>query len=185
MFRKRLTDKKIKEIHDAAIKASHSDEVWEILSPLIKAQCSNDIAADALIDIIHNGHLTIEQSMDLLSDIYEAHKDNDDVIILVGSAMEAGRDLDYLNDEPPEHPLFSEIIKRLSEMTMTTKDKEALIVEALSCTARLMGRQYDDLALKDTPKIRIFSPDLCGASGLKDRAKIEERRFNLLRNPIE
>lgn len=161
MFSKKLTDKKIKEIHDAAIATSDSDEAWKILNPLIKAQDSNDVAVDALIDVIHNGHLTIEQSLELLSEIYDAHKDNDDVVILMGSVMEAGRDLDYLNDAPPNHPIFAKIIKRLSEMAMVTKDKEkeALIVEGLSCTARLMGRQYDSLAQKSYARLVELLPD--------------------------
>jgi tetratricopeptide (TPR) repeat protein len=160
MFGQKLTDKKIKKIHDAASNASNSDEAWEILNPLIKAQASNDIAADTLIDIISNGHLTIEQSLDLFSDIYEAHKDNDDIVIQIGNAMEAGRDLDYLNDPPPEHPVFEKIVTRLSEMAKTTndQDKEALIVEGLSSTARLMSRQYDDIAEKSYTRLVELLP---------------------------
>ena len=161
MFGRKLTDKKIKAIHDEAIEASESDEAWTILAPLIKAQASNDVAADAVIDVIRNGHLSIEQSLDLLSEIYEAHKDSDDIAILIGGAMEAGRDLDYLNDPPPEHPLFPEIIKRLSDMAEATEDneKEALIIEGLSCTARLMGRQYDSLAQKSYERLVELLPD--------------------------
>jgi hypothetical protein len=48
MFRKNLTNKKIKEIHDDAVEASDSDEAWKILSPLVKAQASNEVAKDAL-----------------------------------------------------------------------------------------------------------------------------------------
>jgi tetratricopeptide (TPR) repeat protein len=161
MFTKKLTDKKIKKIHDAAIQASDSDEAWKVLTPLITAQVSNDVVAGALIDVVRNGNLTIEQSLDILSKIYEAHEDNDDVVILVGNAMEAGRDLDYLNDPPPEHPLFAKMIKRLSEMALATNDrkKEALIVEGLSCTARLMSRQYDDVAEKNYARLVELLPD--------------------------
>ena len=70
MFRKKLTDKKIKAVHDKAIDAPDSDKALEILSPLIEAQASNDLAADALIDIVKRGTLTIEQSLDVLYDIY-------------------------------------------------------------------------------------------------------------------
>jgi len=158
---KRLTDKKIKEIHDAAIEAADSDEAWKKLDPLIKAQASNDVAADALIDVIRNGHLTIEKSLDLLSDIFEAHKDNDDVVILIGGVMEASRDLDYLNDPPPEHPLFAQIIKRLYDMALAINDtrKEELIVEALSSTARLMARQYDEIAEKSYARLVELLPN--------------------------
>lgn len=160
MFGQKLSDKKIKKIHDAAIAANDCDEAWKILSPLTKAQTSNDVAADALIDIIRSGHLTIEQSLDLLSEIFEAHEDDDDVVILMGGAMEAGRDLDYLNDPPPEHPLFEQVINRLSEIALATNDrkKEALIVEGLSCTARLMARQYDEVAEKSYTRLVELLP---------------------------
>ncbi len=161
MLRRKLTDKKIKQIHDEAVDASNSDESWKALAPLVKAQRSNEVAADALIDIVRKGHLTIEQSLEILDQIFDAHNDNDDIIILLGGAMEAGRDLDYLNDPPPYHPIFEKIIKRLSEMSLTISDKkkEALIVEALSCTARLMGRQYDDLAKKSYARLVELLPD--------------------------
>ena len=42
-----------------------------------------------------------------------------------------------------------------------------------------------DNILKDTPETRVFSPDLCRAAGLEDRARIEERRFKLLMNSVE
>jgi len=161
MFSRKLKDKKIKEIHDAAIEASDSDEAWKILKPIVDAQASNEVAADALIDLIYNGHLTVEQSLELLSSIYEAHINNDDIVILIGSAMEAGRDMNYLNDAPPEHPLFPKVIKHLSRLAMTNKncEKEALIIEGLSCTARLMGRQYDSLALKSYARLVELLPD--------------------------
>lgn len=39
-----------------------------------------------------------------------------------------------------------------------------------------------DLALKDTPENRIFSPSLCKAANFHDRAKIEQRRFDILKS---
>ncbi|MGH1470857.1 MAG: hypothetical protein ACRBCS_06665 [Cellvibrionaceae bacterium] len=161
MFGRKLTDEKIKKIHDLAIEASDYDEAWKILAPLIKAQSSNDVAADALIDIVHDGHLNIEQSLDLLDQIYETHKENEDILILMGCAMEAGRDLDFLNDPPPDHPLFGKVIKRLSEMALAIneKKKEAQIIEGLSSTARLMGRQYDDLARKSYARLVELLPN--------------------------
>lgn len=161
MFSKKLSNKKIKEIHDSAITASESDDTWKILNPLIKAQASNVIAADALIDVVRKGHLTIEQSLDLLSSVYEAHKSDDDTVILIGNTMEACRDIDCLNSPPPDHPLFRTIIKHLSEMALATNDeeKEARIVEGLSSTARLMGRQYDNLAKKSYARLVELLPN--------------------------
>ncbi|MBK9586932.1 MAG: hypothetical protein IPO55_13835 [Alphaproteobacteria bacterium] len=165
MFRKKLTDKKIKTIHDKAIDAPDSDNTLEILSPLIEAQASNNLAADALIDVVKRNTLTIEQSLDVLSEIYEAHKSNDDIVILIGNTMETARDIDFLNAAPPEAPLFSEVIARLSEIASTTTDpkKEALVVESLSSTARLMARQYDDIAEKNYARLVELLPDTAWA----------------------
>lgn len=161
MFGKRLTENKIKKIHDAAINAPFGDEVLKILSPLIEVQGSNDVAADALIDVVQNQCLTIDQSLALLSDIYDAHNDNDDIIILIGSSMEACRNLDYLNDPPPEHPLFEEIITSLSKMAESCNDteKESLIIEALSGATRLAARRYDELAQKSYARLVELLPD--------------------------
>ncbi len=165
MFRKKLTDKKIKAIHDKAIDAPDNDQALEILSPLIEAQASNDVAADALIDVIKRDTLTIEQSLNVLSDIYEAHKHNDDIVIMIGNVMETARDIDFLNAAPPEAPLFSEVITRLSEIASTTTDpeKEALVVESLSSTARLMARQYDEIAEKNYARLVELLPDTAWA----------------------
>jgi len=161
MFGRKLTDKKIKEIHDAVSQATDCDEALKLASPLIKAQASNEVAADALIDLIRNENLTIDKSLELLSEIYEAYKDNEDVVILIGGALEAGKNLNYLNDAAPEHPLFRQIIKHLSEMVLACndKEKEALIVEALSCATRLMARQYDELAEKTYTRLVELLPD--------------------------
>lgn len=161
MFGKKLTDEQIKEIHDAAIGTSDSVEAWNKLAPLIKAQTTNEAAADALIDVIRNGHLTIEQSLNLLSEIFEAHKNNDNIAILIGNAMSAGRNLDYLNDPPPTHPLFEQIIKRLYDMALIANDEktEALIVEGLSSTARFMARQHDEIAEKSYARLVELLPN--------------------------
>ena len=42
-----------------------------------------------------------------------------------------------------------------------------------------------DSALVGTPENRVFSPDLCRAAGLEDRARIEERRYSLLCDTVE
>ncbi len=160
-----LTNEQIKKIHDAAASASDSDEAWNILAPLLELQASNAVAADALIHVVGRAPLTIEQSLDLLSEVFEAHQSDDDIVILISNEMDAGRDLNYLNDPPPTHPLFAQIIKRLEGMTQAINDqeKEALIVEGLSGTARLMGRQYDALAEKSYARLVELRPNAAWA----------------------
>lgn len=161
MFGNKLAEKKITKIHDAAIETSDCDEALSILEPLIEVLGSSEIAVDALIDVINKGALSIEQSLTLLADIYEAHHDNDDIVISMGTVMEAARDLNYLNDPPPEHPLFTQMVQRLSEIAEVNKDtkKESIIVEGLSCTARLMSRQKDEVAKKSYARLVELLPN--------------------------
>lgn len=157
---KKLTDKKIKKIHDAAIGASDSDEAWQTLTPLIEAQASSN-AARALIGVVRNGPLTVEKSLELLTIIFTEHQNNDDMVILLASTMEAGRNIDYLNDPPPTHALFPKIIERLSDLNSAAYDetKELSIIEGLSSTARLMARQYDELAEKSYARLVELLPN--------------------------
>lgn len=156
-----LTDSIIQEIHDAAIEASSSDEVFEIIAPLLSVQAGQVNVVDALIDVIIGGHLTIEHAINILSDIYEAHEENDDIVVLIGSAMEAARDIDLLNSAPPEHDLFYKLIKRLSDISLATKGtaEEVAVIDALSSTARLMARQHDDLAERSYNRLVELLPD--------------------------
>lgn len=161
MSDEQLSDGDIKEIHDSAVAASDADEQLEILRPLAEAQAHSEHAAFALVDVVKKGNLTIEQALGLLSDIYESHKDNDDIVICIGNALEAGRDIDMLNDAPPDDPLFDAVISRLSNMNCDAGDKEkaAEIAESLSCTTRLMGRQYDKLAEENYARLVELLPN--------------------------
>jgi len=161
MFRRNLTDKKIKKIHDAAIAAPNSGEVLKLLEPLLRVQAGQEKVVDALIDVIGSGVLSVENATNITSDIYEAHKDNDDIVILLGLTMESARDIDFLNDPPPDTPLFSNIINRLSEISLASKgsENEAVVIEALSSTARLMARQYDDLAQRSYKRLIELLPE--------------------------
>jgi len=165
MFKKNLTNKTIKAIYDKAIKAPDSKKALEILSPLIESQATNNRATDTLIDVIKGGYLTIEHSLAVLSDLYEVHKGDDYIVIQIGNAMEAVRDINCLNAAPPEESLFIDVITRLSEIASTTTDpkKEVLVVESLSSTARLMAWQYDEIAEKNYARLVELLPDAAWA----------------------
>ncbi len=154
----------IKEIHENAITAcreGETDKAWQILEPLIKEHKTEENAADALIDIVSHGYFSLDQAYSLLSKIYESYEQNDDIVIILGSAMEAARDIDDLNAPPPDASLFSKIIKRLSEIALASKEaeKETAAVDALSSVARLMARRYDDLAERSYARLVELLPE--------------------------
>ncbi|MBV1929488.1 MAG: prenyltransferase, partial [Gammaproteobacteria bacterium] len=94
-------------------------------------------------------------------EIYNTHSNDGYITILIGSALEIIRDINNLNAAPPENPLFSNIINQLSELALKNKEqkKEALAVETLSSVARIMARQYDELAERSYARLVTLLPD--------------------------
>lgn len=165
MIWKKLSDKQIAEIRAAAIAAPNSDEAWTILERLVKAQKSQNVAADALIEVIGSGCLSVEKAITVLSAIYATHNRNDDLVIKLGSIMEAAREVDFLNDPPPKEVLFDKVINRLADLSLRIKGtkKEELVIESLSNVSRLMARQYDELAEASYARLVELLPDTAWA----------------------
>lgn len=161
MFGKKLTKEKIKAIYDEAYNASDNEKAFEIVTPLVNAQAANSVAADALINLIENDCFSVDQSLALLTEIYQAHENDDELVISIGNAIEAACDIDFLNAPPPEAQLFKAIIDRLSELAESTTDLDTkiCILEGLASTARLMARQYDELAEKSYMRLVELLPE--------------------------
>jgi len=162
--RKKLSDEKIHGIKKAVLSAAENDDeqlVWELLQPLIKVQHFQRNVALILVKIIGSEHLVKERALELLSQIYESHEIDDEVIGKIGGIMESVRNYDDLNAPPPENALFDNVIKRLSELSIKNKNKtsETMYIDGLSTTVRLCARQYDDLARKSYARLVELLPE--------------------------
>jgi hypothetical protein len=115
---------------------------------LLQAQLQQEDAALCLVAIVEDGHLSHELALEVLANVYEAHQQNPRVMGMLGEAMERARDLDMLNAPPPEHPLFANVIKTLTDLAATASgtDDERQLLKGLGVTARMCGRQQDKLA---------------------------------------
>ncbi|HEU4603924.1 MAG TPA: hypothetical protein VFS24_18250, partial [Steroidobacteraceae bacterium] len=141
-------------------KLGQHDAAWESLQPLVRAQPEQRRAALALLELVEGGWFSRERALELLQTIHAAHKQDDLVLSLLGTALEQARDIDMLNAAPPEHSLFAEVTEclgvRAREVTGT--DIERNVVEGLSTAARMMARQYDNFAEASARRLVELAP---------------------------
>lgn len=164
MFKRKLSDKKIKKIYDDAAQLLHNnnnEDAIETLTPLIKAQKNNNIAASALLDFIRKNELPRDASLNILNSIFDAYQDNPEMISTLALSLEAASDINDLNGPPPKDNLFKKIIKKLTEQSLAAKnsDKEVDVIEALSTLCRLMGHEYGAKAEKHYARLVELLPD--------------------------
>ncbi len=163
LFQKELSDKKIKELEDLIKSSSNNNQddiAWKNIKHLLKAQKTQEAAAISLTRIVEDQYLPIERGLEVLSCVFEAHKNNIEIISLVGSALEGARDIDQLNIEPPKHKLFKVVVEALSDALKKDDSKnEEMILNGLSTAARMMARQYDSVAEKSYRRLIEIDPE--------------------------
>ncbi|WP_196140632.1 prenyltransferase [Aliikangiella sp. G2MR2-5] len=163
LFNKQLSERKIEETVNkviSALKEDKTDLAWKELSPLLKAQKTQEKVASSLIQIVEENHLSIEQGLEILESIYNEHKDNIKIVSNIGDALESVRDIDQLNISPPEHPLFNSVVNTLIKALEDCNPKdEELILSGLSTATRMMGRQYDSVAESSYFRLTELDPD--------------------------
>jgi len=184
IFKNQLSDLKIKSIvNDVnSISNTENDDIkWELIQPLVKGLAEHKNAGLGIIKLVDNDHFSVDQSAELLFNVYQAYDEDDEVIIKIGKSLESARDFDDLNAPPPMSPLFDKIVHRLSEMALEEENEtiEAQIHNSLSTAARLCARQYDKLAEKSYARVTELLPKASWAhysQGLffKTRARFED-----------
>lgn len=152
-------EKTMKRIHEDA-GAGKEDVVWAGVESLLRTQQEHEDVALALVSIVESDILPIEKGLAVLDDVYRAHRRNVRVLGLLGEALHRVRDIDLLNDSPPEHPLFLQIVSALEELAAKTKGTEAevQVLEGLSTGARMMARQKDEIAEASSRRLVELNP---------------------------
>lgn len=152
-------DQIVKQIDEDA-SAGLSDAVWTRVESLLRGQQRDEGAALALVAIVERGHLSIDKALTVLTEIYAAHRQDESVLGLLADALDKARDIDLLNDAPPESPLFSNVVNTLNELSDKAKGGEAetLLLQGLSTAARMMGRQKDDVVERSCRRLIELNP---------------------------
>lgn len=184
LFKNQLSDLKIKSIVDDvnSISESGNDDLkWEFIQPLVKGLVEHKNAALGIIELVDKNHFNIDQAAELLSKVYQAYDQDDEVIIEIGKTLESARDIDDLNAPPPTDPLFNKIVRSLSSIALRENgtEVELKVHEGLSTAARLCARQHDKIADESYARITELHPKASWAhygQGLffKTRARFDE-----------
>lgn len=106
---------------DEDASAGLSDAVWTRVEPLLRDQQGNEDGALALVPIVQRGHLSVDKALTVLTEVYAAYSRNESVLGPLAGALEKARDIDLLNDVPPENPLFLNVVSTLIELSDTAK----------------------------------------------------------------
>lgn len=159
-LKKSFSTSKIEEIENAVIAAENYEQAWNELQPLLRAHGHQKEAAISLLRITEGQHVSIERGLELLSSIYHNYIGKMDIVSLIGSALEGGRDIDQLNSAPPEHHIFQTVLDALLKGLNVSNDqhKEEMIMNGVSTAARLMARQHDVIAEKSHRRLVELAP---------------------------
>lgn len=147
-LRDALSFEQLDKIRKRAIEhaeAGRNDALEQELAPLLRAQRRQEQAALCLVSIVEDGHLPVGRALEVLQQIYDAHPHNESVLGVLGEALEQARDIDMLNDPPPEQPLFADVANTLAELAAKAAGTKAetQLVRGLMTAARMIARQRD------------------------------------------
>jgi len=151
LFKKPLKNDVTKAIVDKVCE-SDSDltivEKLETIHQLRNQLSKSDETVSALIRIVRHAELGEDNNLDIAKEIFEHHSGSEEAIIELASTIENLRNIDLLNDPPPEDVFFENMLQKLVEVWAFSKDKpeEKDVVEYLSGFARLTGRKNDEIA---------------------------------------
>jgi hypothetical protein len=142
-------------------RADRHDAAWKGVKSLLREQRGREDVALALVRIVDEGHLSRERSLEVLEKVYGAHHGSETILAGLGEALESARDVDFLNSPPPEHPLFANVVGKLSALASRSigSDIEASVLRGLSTAARMMARQHDALVENACRRLIELEPD--------------------------
>ncbi|MBB4478612.1 prenyltransferase [Rhizobium etli] len=140
--------------------AGRKSAALQKIQPLRKAQRHQAEVAMALLWIVDEQSLAMEEATDVLSEIADAHHDNIGILSALGLCLEAVRDIDDLNASPPEHPIFQSMVAKLERLAKLYEERpeQEQILHGLATSARMMARQMDAIAENSLRKLTEIDP---------------------------
>ncbi|MEM7431378.1 MAG: prenyltransferase [Pseudomonadota bacterium] len=159
-----ISEDKLAAAKEHAIELAESDDIdacWNLLRPLRRAQRHQRDVAECLVDLVGRSLLPDDKGLEILAEVFDAYRDDVNMMGAVGTALEGARDIDQLNLPPPEHPLFAAVIEALGDAWQSVGDDaelETTLLEGLSTAARMTARQHDDIAERSYQRLVELDP---------------------------
>lgn len=132
---------------EADANAGRGNEAWQGIQTLVPAARRQEFVALAVVSLVGQGHFSVEQSLELLAEVYAAQKHSAQVLARLGNALDRARDPNVLNAPPPDHPLFLNVVTALAGLVGPARgsNDEIDLLEGLATAARMLARQRDEL----------------------------------------
>ena len=146
---------------EAASKKSDDDAAWLAAEPLLSAQSRQREAARDLLHIVDRRYLSGDRRLEVLRSVESAYSDDPSMLSCVGEVFEAVTDIDYLNSAPPGDAFFEQVVRKLESMARSAADEkeEERILFGLASSARVLGRQFDELAERSYKRLIELDPE--------------------------
>lgn len=163
IFCKSIPHDRIRQIEQQIVddaRAGHNEAALRHLQPLRQAQRGQRDAAESLLRIVNRQCLPTEAALNLLSEVLQVHRQDLNILIMIGDSVEAVRDVDDLNSPPPEHGVFWTIVEELASYSQAGTDLDANegLLGALGGAARMLARQRDEIAEKCYRQLTEINP---------------------------
>jgi hypothetical protein len=125
--------------------AGDREAAWTVAAPLREHLQRQTYAAISLLHLANRRTFAAQHSLDAVRAVSEAHASDDEMLGVIGSALEAAHDVSFLNGPPPSDPLFAATAERLSERldVLRGSENETLLASGLATVGRLLGPRWD------------------------------------------
>lgn len=132
---------------------------WSAVEPLLASQSQDKDAAKALMEIVNADCLSREHALSALETVHASNADDVVIVGLIGENLDKAINIDFLNQAPPDHPIFPRTIEFLAEAWRLGKyEDEVWLLEGLSTAARVFGRQEDEIAERAYKRLIELDP---------------------------
>ena len=136
------------------------ERILGVIKPLRRAAKRQAEAASSLVALVERQSLPPADALDCVKRVRDAHPDNRQLLAAIGEAAESLVDLNFLNTAAPEDAFLYALVDDLSkaaEEAFDTAD-EAGLLAGVATTARMLGRQRDDVARAAYERIVKLNP---------------------------
>jgi hypothetical protein len=165
----------------AAAQSGDTEKAWRLTRELLGVQAAQRSAAECLLRLVRDSIFSVEQALEVLTAIEEAHGRDVELVAWIGYCLEEARDMGFLNAAAPDHPLFDKLVRTLSDALHAPRPgaDEIQVLLGLATAARLKGRSADAVAESACRRLIELEPEQAGhhyllGLFLKTRGRFEE-----------
>jgi hypothetical protein len=141
--------------------AGDPDGAWAAASPLWERQADDPFVARGLLALVEGRAFSTDHNAEVIRRVFAAHGEDDEMLGILGRALETARDMNFLNAAPPADPVLHSIVERLRAKAAAARggDAEIELLTGLATSGRVLGRAWDSDAEGAYRRLVELRPD--------------------------